>query len=104
MSKILVRATQLGYYGHERRYPLGSGHKGAGEPFYVEDMIDEKTGKVLIPAEKLVSKKWMERVDEKDFAARRKQAEPPEAITEQEPETKPEPSRREKSTGSKEVI
>jgi len=97
MSKILVRATQVGYYGHERRYPLGHGHKRSGEPFYVEDILDAE-GKVKIPAEKLVSKRWMERLNEKDVAMRRKMSEPAPRIEE------PAAKSSEGPTGNKEVI
>ena len=58
-KKVRVRATQIGYYGHKRRYPAGHSHPEAGKPFYLEDLMgkdaDGKTV-VKIPAEKLFAK------------------------------------------------
>jgi hypothetical protein len=57
-----VRATMLGYYGHERRYP--------GDVFTLEPikrMRKDKEGKlreVTIRAEQQFSERWMEKVEE----------------------------------------
>lgn len=46
---MLVRATQVGYYDHKRRYPVEATHKNAGVPFELNDT-------------KAFSDRWMERV------------------------------------------
>lgn len=96
MSKIRVRATRIGYYGHKRRYPAGHSHPTAGEPFYLEDLLGKnENGKTVVKAtaEQLFSKRWMQRVTDN---------EPVEEPIEDAPAvSKPEPV---KPTGNQEVI
>lgn len=57
--KMLVRPVRLGYYGDMRRYPADSGHKKAGEPFWIwADQFSDSRKKL----EKTGQYGWMEQV------------------------------------------
>lgn len=60
-KKILVRAVRLGYYGDQRRYPIGSGHPKAGQPFWVyEDEFSDSDKRLENLPGKPIG--WMEKV------------------------------------------
>lgn len=65
-KRILVRATAVGYYGDQRRFPVGHGHPRAGEPFLVLESEFSDSGRVR---KGYGTRGWMERVDPAEAAA-----------------------------------
>lgn len=66
-GSLRVRAVKMGFYNHQRRYPVGSNHPKAGEVFAIKSAED-------------FSEKWMQWVDGPPAGVKKKSAELPASL------------------------